>query len=189
MFSILESKSDEAAYGCHPSQATRWINKVQQLYHWNGKLAMHPSGVHHLCIVADPGHHSFKECLFSLAYSHEKDTGFFPCWQYLSPLKNLLPREANMEDNIALLAAERKLERVATFRQLLAISTQIYQFFGKDLTTFRLPDNAHVRAVSAHESRSNIEGESTNSAYIVNIVRKTQKKVLPDSLGIVPLLV
>ena len=79
---------------------------------------MHPSDVHHLGIVTDQGHHSFKECLFSLVYSHEQDTGCFPCWQHLAPGKTMLPDEVYMEDNVALLAARRKLERVATFRQL-----------------------------------------------------------------------
>ena len=144
-----------------------------QLYYANCRLAMLPSDVHHLCIVADPGHHSFKECLFSLVYSHEQNTGCFPCWQHLVPGKIVLPDEADMEDNIAVLAAARKVERVATYRQLMGISSQIFQLFDRSLASFRLPDDAHVRPVSAHESRCKVEGESTDIAYIVDSQKKT----------------
>ena len=66
-------KYDDEAYGCHGSQGTKWTNFSVQLYYDRSVKLWSPDDVNHYNFVSDPGHHSYKECLVTLAYSWEQD--------------------------------------------------------------------------------------------------------------------
>ena len=69
----LDLKSDEDAYDrCSTWQGRKWTNFAVQLY-FDRCSALFLDGVNHFNFVSDPGHHSYKECLVSLAYSWEQD--------------------------------------------------------------------------------------------------------------------
>ena len=114
----LALKDDEAAYGCSVCQGARWINFALHLYYNRCDHLWSHDDVNHYNFVSDPGHHSYQECLVTLAYSWGQDTGAFPPWQHLLPGSELTHDDAAMEDNIATIAAMNKLERVASYRQL-----------------------------------------------------------------------
>ena len=67
-------------------------------------------GCHHYTIVADPGTHSYKDRMFSLAYSWELKGGGFLPFQELTSGKKILPSEAALHDDIMALRDADKLE-------------------------------------------------------------------------------
>ena len=71
-------------------------------------------------------HGTGLDSLLSMAYSWETRAGAYADIQYVLPGKALLESEANMEDYVAELAREAKLERVSTYRMTQAISHKIY---------------------------------------------------------------
>ena len=104
----IDLKSDMQLFGCHSSNAATWINKELQLYSGNCEVALRH--VNHYCLVADPGHHGFKDCLVSVGYSHELNTGSITAL-VPSPLW-----ESNTAAGLAHWAATR------TFREVEAIT-------------------------------------------------------------------
>jgi hypothetical protein len=95
-----------------------------------------------------------------------------------------MPRE------VAVLAAKRKLERVAAFRQMQAISHQLHTLTDESITIdhFALPDNVHLQPVAPHEVRFVREGDFQSFACIQGDGGAV-RQVLPDDLLDVPLLV
>ena len=69
----LVMKNDEAAYGCGVGQGPRWINIALQLYYDRCKKLWQKDDINHYNFVSDPGHHSYRECLVTLAYSWAQD--------------------------------------------------------------------------------------------------------------------
>ena len=69
----LAMQDDEAAYGCNETQGAKWINIALQLYYDRCEKLRPNDDVNHYNFVSDPGHHSYMECLVTLAYSREQD--------------------------------------------------------------------------------------------------------------------
>ena len=69
----LALKDDEETYGCTEGQCTKLTNFSVQLYYDKSAKFWSPDDVNHYNFVSDPGHHSYKECLVTLAYSWEQD--------------------------------------------------------------------------------------------------------------------
>ena len=75
------------------------------LYHWN--------------LVADPGTHSYKEVMPAVLYGWEISEACFPAFQYVLPGKGgVTIFDCELEDDLVQMSQEKKLERVATYRQL-----------------------------------------------------------------------
>ena len=108
-----------------------------------------------MCFVSDPGHHSYRECLVSLAYCWELKAGLYVPWIHLVPGKAITPCEVDMLDAVERAREANKLERVASFRQLQGISKQLNYITNGDLTveSFSLPSSCSVRPVGANERR------------------------------------
>ena len=126
----------------------------------------------------------------SLAYTWELDLGAYPAWQYLKPGKDMTPLDCDMEDDISDIAARRKLERVASYRQLQGYSNQIHQLSKCQLTIddFSLPSNCHVREVTADEGRKTEVIHGRNVTFIVDKHSDERLQVLPHDLVNVRLL-
>ena len=160
------------------------------MYYKRCSLGFRPSEVNHWNLVADPGHHNYKECLVSLVYSWEQDNGCYPPWQWLKPGKHLTPLDANMDDSIAVHAAGKKLDRVAAYRQVQGYSQQLHEITRGQLgiDNFDVPENVHVRPVEANETRIVEVGEQ-DIAYIVDKDTQRRLQVLPDDYTTALLLV
>ena len=151
---------------------------------------MRGPGINHYCIVADPGSHSYKDCLVSLVWSWEKQLGAYPPWQELVPGKVLLKGEVDPRSELELLRLHKKLTRVASYRQLQGCSHQIYNLSGGQdtLATFKLPADANVRPVQQGEVRCTLSTESGDHAVIKNCETGETLRVLPHGLTTVKLL-
>lgn len=183
-------KSDEDQYGCDVSIGDTWLQKMLQMYYKRCEFAFAGGLIHHINLVADPGTHSYKDCLVSVGYAWEVDLGCYPIWQHLLPGKHLTPTELDMPEDIENYAAKKKLERVSSFRQLQGYSNQL-RWLRKDwnIDGFDLPDNCHVRAVAADEKRKAEVGAEQDTVYLVKGGSGERTKVLPTGLLDVPLLV
>ena len=63
-------RSDSQGMGdCSKNQGQPWLNKLTQITRAEYLAAFQPHLWNHLTLVADPGSHSYKECLVSVAYS------------------------------------------------------------------------------------------------------------------------
>ena len=61
----------------------------------------------------------------SVLYGWECDMGCYPQFQHLIPGRAVTPYDCDLEDDLVPLAANMKLERVATYRQLQGSLGQI----------------------------------------------------------------
>jgi len=186
----LRLRNDQDTLGCCSSVGLSWINKSLQLYYERCELGFDPRDVYHWNLVADPGHHSYKECLVSLLYSWETNGGCFPPWQYLLPGKTVTPFDCNLDESIEDFAARRKCERVAAYRQLQGCSAQISWLTKGDLELddFSLPSDANVRPVGPFEKRETTVVGDKNIDFIVDQRTNERKQVLPPWLVKVRLL-
>ena len=114
LHSAIQERADDESLGCSSSQSWRWKDKMMEMYFDNCKHLLR--GCFHFNFVADPGHHSYKECLVSLMYCHEVNSGCFPPWQELKAGQRMHEGEVDMLDNIAQLEADNQLERGPTDR-------------------------------------------------------------------------
>ena len=143
------------AVGCSSSPSGYWVNKLLQLYYEGNELAFNPRDLWHWNFISDPGHHSYKECLVTILYSWETHGGCYPPWQFLMPGKYVTPMDCNLDDDLVPAAAEMKLERVATYRQLQGYSAQLHRTSGGALCIddFNIPEGAVVRPTTPNERR------------------------------------
>ena len=111
-------------------------------------------GVKHFNFVSDPATHSKKELLVGVVWSWEQDLAGIGDVQQLLPGNAVLLEEEDLSDQLGQLALRRKLERVATYRQLQAVSNSLATSTRGRVTleSFLLPNDVHVRRVDKHET-------------------------------------
>jgi len=181
---------DAPSAGCCVSQCAPWIRKLQHLY--TERVCLGFKGVHHYNIVADQATHSCCETLVTLAYSWENNLAAVLATQIIPPGKHLTRMDHDMPHEVAVLAAKRKLERVAAFRQMQAISHQLHHLTQGSITLdhFVLPDNVNLRPVAPHEVRFVRKGDVQDAACVQGDDNDGGiKQVLPDDFVDAPLLV
>lgn len=145
----------------------------------------------HFNVVADPATHSKKETYVSVVYSWEQEIAAFGDVQLLHPGNVVLPDEQDLPDRLAVLAAQRRLERVATFRQLQACSNTLAALTHRriSLDSFLLPEDVRVRPVKESEVRIvQPEGEQ-DVAYLYNTETRVALRMLPPEFRETYLLV
>ena len=124
-----------------------------------------------------------------MAYSHELDQGCYPQLQYLVPGRCVHSDEDELTAEIGRQAAEGRVDRLSAYRQLQGISAMTSQLHHRALDDYAIP-HAHVQAVqSLDERRVVVQRDGVNVAFIVNKSTQRMKRVLPDGLVDVPLLV
>ena len=182
---VLAVQSDSPHLGCNEQAADTWKQKEQAMYWDICGFALIGSNVHHFCLVSDPGHHNYKECLVSLLWCWELNQGMHCHWQHLVPGKILTPLDATMDEELARYAARQKLERVASFRQLQGYSNQLRAMTRYSrprrvtLQSFALPQNFHIRPVTQNEGRKTVRGEHQDVSYIVHKETGVRTAILP----------
>jgi hypothetical protein len=186
----INSNDDNPIAGGSDSSAPRWRNKFQTMYNKNVALSFLPHEVNHVSMAADPSTHSSKEIMVSLVYSWENDLGACPNIQIVPPGKDVTWRDADLPDDIAFLAAAKKLDRVAAFRQMQSISHQLLHLTGGRvcLERFALPEEACLRSVANDEVRLLRVIDGKNVAVLKNTVSHQAIEVLPSAVVQAPLL-
>ncbi len=170
------------------TECARWYEgTILAFCHFDKKTL---PGVNHFCIVADPGSHSYKDCLVSLAWSWEAQQGVYPPWQELKPGRRVLDSEANLDSQMEALRLAHKFERVSAYRQIQGISHQIYHMVRKRhaIDAFQLPAGSNVRPVTQEEARVTVSDASGNHVFIRNRETGVAMRVLPVGLINVMLL-
>ena len=189
--SALALKADDATLQ-HVSlgRCEFWTNKYIQMYVRRASLSMR-IGVNHFNIVTDASTHSCRDTLASVCYSWEQDVAVHMMAQAMPPGKDITHYDQGaMPGPIALLCADRKLQRIAAWRQLQALSNQLKLLAGKSLDDFQLPPDVFVQAVASPAVRVVRRGPpgGTDEALILGS-NGLARRVLPAGLETVPLLV
>ncbi len=142
--------------------------------------------------MADPGHHSYQDCLVSLVFSWELGIGCYPPWMHLVPGKTVTPLEVDMLDIVEEARARSRLDRVASFRQLQGLSKQLSVLTDGRVTVdwFDLPSTCNVRPVAFNEKRAVVpESSGTRELHVlINTETGSQVPVVPLDLTNVRLL-
>ena len=129
----------------------------------------------------------------SLACTWENDLGAHLTAQRIPHGKHLTYLDqSNMPPEVAVLAAKRRLERVAAFRQLQSISHQIHILTRGRLTldSFKLDSAVHLQPVAAGDVRIvKPGGEGMTDTAVVVIANQSCQQVLSDNFEDASLLV
>ena len=144
----------DAHAGCSQSLAEHFTDLSNGMYRARRDIAT-SVGLMHWNIVADPATHSKRETYVSVVWCWEMDFAVYGDAQWLHSGQVVLEEEAPLPDRLAELAAQRRLERVAAFRQLQACSNTLKSMSRGQVTldAFLLPPDCIVRAVHGHETR------------------------------------
>ena len=154
------------------------------MYHERAKESFY--GQEHINIVADAGTHSCKEVFAAVAYSWARDVAAYPPMQILLPGNQVTCVEQEMADDVAVLSARRKLDRVAAFRQLQGLSHMVHHLTDgrMSINAFRLPPDVRLTPVLENEVRV----VTDNIALIHNVATGATRLVLPGNVDNVPIL-
>jgi len=150
--------------------------------------------VKHYNLIADPGHHSYKECLVSVLWCWQVQTGMHTPFQHILPGKILTPLDVDMDVEMQQYAARHKLERVASWRQIqgysnqLSVITEKYSRPPVTINYFKLPETFHIRPVRVREARKTVQGDVQDVSYIVDTETGVRTQILPSGPIRVPLL-
>ena len=121
--SVARLRKKEQSAGASQTSVFFWSQKVLDLYFTQNKLVF--LQLPHLCLVTDASTHSSKDTLVTIVYNHEKDVcGLAPC-QVVSRSKRVSPLDFDLAEDVQALAATRKIERLAAYRFLVALSNQV----------------------------------------------------------------
>jgi hypothetical protein len=150
MAQILKIRAADAHVQAHSASAgDRWMRKANNIYSERRGLGF-SVGINHWNIVFDPATHSKKETAVSVIWSWEQNIGAFGDVQRMVSGSAVLEDEEAFPDRLAELARRRKLERVATYRQLQAVSNTMANLSSHrriTLNDFFLPSSVHARPV------------------------------------------
>ena len=186
----IRLKDDEATLGCSDSRAESWMQKKSLMYQERVHAFKFPQ-VQHWNLIADPGTHSYKEIMPSVAYSWELNMACLPPYQHLLPGKLVTSNDCVLAEDMVPLAAERKLERVATYRQLQGYSNQIRWASDDKLTLkdFMPPTSCCLDPVQHNEFRYSVEQGSKRVSFIKNKTTGAIRAVLPADVDAINTLI
>ena len=172
--------------GAHDSLAPCWEYIHQLAYDERAKLAF--TGASHVCLSIDGSTHSYHETLLGIAYTWENNQAAYTKIQHMLPGRDVLKGEAALTDLVQLLAEQRRLERVAAYRQLQAIGHMTSMLCRRCLEDYDMPPGVHLTPLAAREARVVLRGGETDTAVVVNRDTNTYTEVLPGNVHDVPLL-
>lgn len=162
----VKTKERDRHGGSHPQACQFWLRKLHNMY--GNRAALSFNGVQHICVANDASRFSGRDTLISVAYTPENDVAVYMNNQVLNTSKRLSPGDIMLEDTIEVLAAQRKLERVASYSLIRALSNQLkhltgsvniasFNYKGSNLETVMQPMTpGHVRIVK-HNAADEVE--------------------------------
>ena len=173
-------RKDDPDAGCCGAVTGSALSSMNATYRERMRLAF--TGTNHLCIVADPATHSKKETMIGICWSWEAGVGAYGVIQHIAQTKHVLPTEQDMSDHLATLSILRKLDRVASFRQLQALSNIIEQIgCWRGIDDFRLGGDYLIDAVGEGEVRIVEIGDESAIAMRVWRNGGNARRVLPEA--------
>ncbi len=177
---VVKVRDGDAHVGCAKTRAIVWMSKYLDMYRSRRAMAFH--GARHLCVIADPATHQKRETLASVCWSWEFGVAAHGDLQVLPATAAVLPSEQDLPDHISQWAAELRVTRASTFRQLQALSSMI-QGLGQwqGLQDFLLPPDFKLHPVRPNEVRVVQEGVDTDHAWHIHKATGCGTAVLPAS--------
>eukprot|EP00435_Cladocopium_sp_Y103_P071840 s464_g38.t1 len=170
------------AGGCHENAAEAWVRRRQIID--DQRVVASMVGANHFNVVADTSKHSGREVLVSVIWSHENQTAAIPSVQSILPCDTLVsPGELDLT------TLENKIQRLAAYRQLQAISHQLYLSSGGGFTldSFQIPAALRIKGAQAGETRfSRIEVSESGIRKVVAGFQSEDKEdelCLPSDLN------
>ncbi len=154
-----------------------YMNKVRQQF----------DQVPHLFASVDPSTYAGEETCVGLGYSWMVGKAAHLALQIIPPDKCPLPQDLNILSRLETLMYERKLERYASMKQLVAVSHMLEVWSGQSLADFRLPETVTARRVLKDEVRVVAEAEREVVAVIANTRTSEQIQELPEDIETLPL--
>ena len=120
---LVTSRKREKQAGGSEAAVEYWQRKIQNMYQKRTRLAFQDQVFN---VASDSSRFSTRDTLVSAFYSPESDLGCYANAQVLKQQnKLLLPGELHLDNQIETLAAQRKIERLASYRFSQAISHQL----------------------------------------------------------------
>jgi len=102
--------------------------------------------------VTDASTHSSKDTLVTIVYNHEKDVCGLAPSQVVSRSKGVSPLDFDLAEDVQALAATRKIERLAAYRFLVALSNQVSEVTQRrqQLSSYFSPEAMHLKQCTCH---------------------------------------
>ena len=146
----LEHNETDVSLTVCPSNAGIWEAIDCELFMNNSSDSF--QGCKQLSVAFDPSTYSGEDTRVAVAYNLRNGMSTVaiktiprskaPCLGYL-----------DVEDDVAALIAERKIERWSSYKEMRAVSSIVSDLTGMPLDAFKLGDGFHVRAVGQRETR------------------------------------
>ena len=170
----LALRSDDDDAGCHPSSAAYWVAKHQEMYFGQQDKLFNGEPVHHINIVADAATHSCREVLVSVGYTWELDAACYPPVQVILPGGDITWQDHPLPAELAIKAAQGKLQRVAAFRQLQAlgnlVSVAALTEIATDFSPRLYPNVESCAPEQGHHSKG-IQARNTSQTAITHLAQ------------------
>lgn len=131
---LLRTKKKEVGGGSSEATVDYWSRKMQAMYMARASLAC--TGLTHFNLLTDAARFSTDETIVSIVYSPESDFAVFLNNQKVKGggKEIMHPNEFPMEPGIERLAAERRVDRLASYRLLQALSNQLKHVTNNNVT-------------------------------------------------------
>ena len=122
---LVRTKKKEIQGGSSEATVNYWSRKMQAMYMARASLACR--GLRHFNLLTDAARFSTDETIVSCVYSPESDFAVFLNNQKVKGggKEIMHPNEFPMDPGIERLAAERRVDRLASYRLLQALSNQL----------------------------------------------------------------
>ena len=128
---ISKTKSRSREGGVKESTCSNWLGKIQAMY--KRRACMGFSGEQYYNLIGDASRHSTRETMVSAFFSANRDIACFAAAQVVQTAKTY-PGEINCEPAVEKLLAQKKADRMATYRVFQALSNQLSNISGGSVT-------------------------------------------------------
>ena len=181
---VARLRQKEKSAGASQTSVFFWSKKVLDLYFMQNKLVF--LQLPHLCFVTDASTHSSKDTLATIVYNHEKNVcGLAPC-QVVVRSKRVSALDFDLAEDVQALAATRKIERLAAYRFLVALSNQVSEVTqGRhNLASYFPPEAMHLSPPGPNQKRFQTRGsivmknEETNASVIADFSQAETTPIL-----------
>ena len=126
------------------------------------------SGLSKFDIAGDPEAHAGEDAFVGIFYSWQIRAATYGPIKVIPPGKHLGPDEIRMTDAARSVVMARKHERLASYREMQAISSYMKNATGLQLDSFVVPDGVVIRPVDDGEVRVvDTAGAARDAAYII----------------------
>ena len=168
---LIRTKKNETGGGSSETTVNYWSRKLIAMYMERASLAFR--GLRHFNVLTDASRFSTDETIVSTAYSPEFDFAVFMNNQKVKSgsKEHLYPNEFPMEAGIERLAAERKVDRVASYRLIQALSSQLKILTQNDVNmeSFVVDESSYLGLVLKPMSPDVLRIVHRNGADDVNV--------------------